>query len=133
MHFNPTDPVDTIFTEIEDFSDVAKIVYSPVSEIKKINMVYLILQKAHKFKLDLKAWNCQSQSQKTWQNFKMISLVEQDVRQALEQHKNYKEEKEHAAPVTEVINMTQEELFLMKRLDNIQASLEALQTQLQAQ
>eukprot|EP00957_Ditylum_brightwellii_P008902 673900-Ditylum_brightwellii.AAC.4 len=72
IHFNPTEPVDTIFTRIEDFSDVAKIAPSPISRVHKINMAYLILQKAIKFKSDLKACNHQNQTQKTWPNSKVF-------------------------------------------------------------
>eukprot|EP00957_Ditylum_brightwellii_P100782 7681882-Ditylum_brightwellii.AAC.1 len=84
MHFNWTEPVDTIFTKIEDFLDVAEIAHSPVSEIQKINMAYLILQKAIKLTSDLKAWNCQNQVQKTWPNFKVFleNPKKNDVTQA---------------------------------------------------
>eukprot|EP00957_Ditylum_brightwellii_P001236 96916-Ditylum_brightwellii.AAC.1 len=64
---------------------------------------------------------------------KMINLIEQGTREVLEQHKSEDNDKENKAPTTASVDMTQEESLLTKKLEDMQASLEGLQPQLQTQ
>eukprot|EP00957_Ditylum_brightwellii_P023640 1784127-Ditylum_brightwellii.AAC.1 len=43
-HFDPYEPVDTLYTEINSFADLATIAHSPVTDQQKIGYVYLALQ-----------------------------------------------------------------------------------------
>ena len=44
MNFPPNEPIDTIFTEIDDLSTIAELDRAPMTEQQKINMGYLLIQ-----------------------------------------------------------------------------------------
>ena len=70
MQFHPNKPMDTVFTEIDTLTDLAELADSPLSEAQKIELGYIILQKAIKFKLELKARNRMPILKHTCNNFK---------------------------------------------------------------
>ena len=67
--FDPSEPVDTIFSEIEDLDTIAQIAENPLSERQKIEMAYLILQNSKKFTNGLKKWDKRPLDNKTWEMF----------------------------------------------------------------
>ena len=113
LHFPPNEPVDTVFTEIDDLATIAELARAPISDQQKINMAYLILQNAQVYNNALTKWNQFDYAQHTWENFKVhfrdaqkalrrkgaltiqdtmnhidiINLVQQGVQQALEHNK----------------------------------------------
>ena len=70
MVFNPKEPVDTIFTEIEDLTDISNIAKNPITEAQKVNLAYLVLQRTGVFNSGLKTWNDKVPTDKTWDNCK---------------------------------------------------------------
>ena len=71
MTYIPTEPIDNIFTEIDEFSDIAVIAKSPISDQQRIDIAYLILQKLRQFKNGLHSWNKLPRVNQTWDNFKI--------------------------------------------------------------
>eukprot|EP00957_Ditylum_brightwellii_P052032 3946852-Ditylum_brightwellii.AAC.1 len=43
MHFDPTEPVDTIFTDIDDLADITELAKDPTTKRQKISIGYIIL------------------------------------------------------------------------------------------
>jgi hypothetical protein len=68
--FTPTEPVDSVFAEIDDLSDMSTIARSPITQQQKIDYGYLILQRTLRFKSGLNTWNRKAAADKTWANFK---------------------------------------------------------------
>eukprot|EP00957_Ditylum_brightwellii_P102416 7806762-Ditylum_brightwellii.AAC.2 len=69
MHFDPTEPVDTIFTDIDDLADIAELAKDHITKRQKISIGYIILQCVHKFSSCPGKWNDKPNAQKTWANF----------------------------------------------------------------
>ena len=65
----PTEPVDTIFTEIEDPGTIAELAHAPMTEQQKINMGYLLLQQTQVYSTALNRWNQKDRADQTWANF----------------------------------------------------------------
>lgn len=70
MSFPPNEPVDTIFTEIDDLGTIAELARAPMTEQQKINMAYLLLQNAQVYSTALNKWNQKGHQQQTWNNFR---------------------------------------------------------------
>ena len=71
LNFPPNEPVDTIFTEIDDLETIAEIAKAPITEQQKINMGYLLLlQNTQVYTNALNKWNQLDRQQHTWENFK---------------------------------------------------------------
>ena len=70
LNFPPNEPVDTIFTEIDDLGTIAVLAKAPISEQQKINMGYLILQNTQVYNNALNQWNQLDPQQHNWENFK---------------------------------------------------------------
>ena len=71
LTFPPTEPVDTIFVEIEDLAAIADIANTPLSPTQKINMAFIHFQKCHIYKLALNKWDEKPHDEKTWNAFKV--------------------------------------------------------------
>ena len=69
MTFDPTEPVDAVFTEIEDFADIAESIDDPITTVQKCKLAYVVLQNTKKFKSGLREWNQKQWEDKTWENF----------------------------------------------------------------
>ena len=65
MNFQPNEPVDTIFAEIDDLSTIAELAKAPMSEQQKINMGYLLLQNVQVYNTSLTKWNQLPSAEKT--------------------------------------------------------------------
>lgn len=57
MVFDPTEPVDTIFTELDDLADIAEMADKPFTEKQKIDVGYIVLQGTMKFGSGLGSWD----------------------------------------------------------------------------
>ena len=64
------DPIDSIFTKIEDLLEFSGAAGSLFTQPQCINIAYVILNKTGKFQLSIRDWNRKSSPQKTWINFK---------------------------------------------------------------
>ncbi len=70
MHFPPNEPVDTIFTEIDDLGTIAELARAPMTEQQKINMGYLLIQQTQVYSTALICWNQKEYHDQTWTTFK---------------------------------------------------------------
>ena len=70
LNFPPNEPVDTIFTEIDELGTIAEIPKAPISEQQKINMAYLLLQNTQVYTTALNKWNQRPAAEHSWENFK---------------------------------------------------------------
>ena len=70
LSFPSTEPVDTIFSEIEDLAAIADIAGAPLSATQRVNMAYIHFQKALHYKSALKSWDEKSFVEQTWPAFK---------------------------------------------------------------
>ena len=70
MHFSPTEPIDTLITEIDDLADIAELAGSPITDRQRVDMGYIILQRCKPFKTGLREWNAFQPGNRTWVNFK---------------------------------------------------------------
>ena len=130
LTFPPNEPVDTIFTEIDDLATIAELARAPMSEPQKINMAYLLLQNTQVYSNALNKWNQLSISDHTWENFKrhfrtaqkglrrtgalsihesinhteILSLIQQGVQLALEDKHLTSTDSSATLPTTESIN-----------------------------
>ena len=69
MTFDPTEPVDAVFTEIKDFADIAESINDPITTVQKCKLAYVVLQNTKKFKIRLQEWDRKPSDEKTWDNF----------------------------------------------------------------
>ncbi len=109
MTFPPNEPIDTIFTEIDDLGTIAELARVPMTEQQKINMGYLLIQQTQVYSTSLNKWNQKDFDDQTWDLFKshfreaqkalrrtgaltvqeslnhteLVNLVQQGVQQAL--------------------------------------------------
>ena len=70
MHFSPREPVNTLITEIYDFTDIADLASSPITDRQHVDMGYIILQICKQYKTGLKEWNERPMAYRTLANFK---------------------------------------------------------------
>ena len=54
MTFDPKEPVDAIFMEIEEFVDIAESINDPISMVQKCKLAYVELQNTKRFKSGLR-------------------------------------------------------------------------------
>ena len=71
LNFPSAEPVDTIFSEIDDLAAIAKIASAPITARQNINIAYIHFQKFHIFKSSLNKWDEKDNNEKTWPNFKV--------------------------------------------------------------
>ena len=65
-----SEPVDTIFSEIDDLASIAEIAGAPMTATQKINMAYILFSKQHVYKSALRKWDEQLDAHHDWPNFK---------------------------------------------------------------
>ena len=70
LAYPSSESVDTIFAEIDKLAAIAEIAQSPITASQKINMAYIIFQKAHVYKSALARWDEHDPAAKTWDTFK---------------------------------------------------------------
>jgi len=71
LTFPPSEPVDTIFSEIDDLAAIAEIASAPITSTQKVNMAYIHFQKLQIFKTALHKWDEKPAQEKSWDNFKL--------------------------------------------------------------
>ena len=72
LRFDANEPVDTVFTEVEEYEQLCELANSPLSDKQKIDHAYVIILKTLKYKSTLKEWNKLPQEQATWPEFKKL-------------------------------------------------------------
>jgi hypothetical protein len=112
MVYNPQDPIDNVFNEIENFTELATHAQVPVSQLQCITIGTIILQKTRIFSVALRAWN--AIAVKTWLNFKTHfrdARTELDTLGELEPPTQYSANilQELVDGVTRIINEREEE------------------------
>ena len=70
LTFPPSEPVDSIFSEIDDLAAIAEIARAPMTPTQKINMAYILFSKQHVYKSALRKWDEQLADHQNWPNFK---------------------------------------------------------------
>ena len=70
MQFHPQEPVDTVFTEIDDLATIAEMAEAPLTQPQKINMAFLLFQKTQVFNRGLTSWISHPAEEQTWEIFK---------------------------------------------------------------
>ena len=70
LSYPPSEPVDTIFAEIDDLASIADIASCPITASQKINMAYLYFQKSQVYKSALTRWDEKPSYDKDWDSFK---------------------------------------------------------------
>ena len=68
--YDPTTPVDVLFTEIEDLVDLSGKANVPMTAEQAITIAYVILWRTTVLKDALKEWNALGAADKTWLRFK---------------------------------------------------------------
>ncbi len=68
MHFDITQPVDTVFNTIEDLADLADHAVSPMTEQQQIDMAYVVFAREPILQQDIRLWNRRPVLERTWPN-----------------------------------------------------------------
>jgi hypothetical protein len=68
MHYDISQPVDNVFTSIDDLSDLAESANSPMSQQQMIYLVYVIFAKHTILQPNLCHWNRKPTAERTWNN-----------------------------------------------------------------
>ena len=72
LSYPANEPVDTIFTEVENYQELCEIAESPITEKQTIDYGYMLIMKTLKYRSTLKAWNALSTENKDWVHFKAL-------------------------------------------------------------
>ena len=70
MHYDPTKPVDTVFSTTNQFRDLCILTEQPKSDNQLTNISYIIFNKLRIFMDSLKMWNKSTPVEKTYAAFK---------------------------------------------------------------
>ena len=70
MQFSPSEPVDTLITEIDDLADIVDLSGSPITHRQLADIGYIVLQQCKPFKTGLCEWNPLPNANNTWDHFK---------------------------------------------------------------
>jgi hypothetical protein len=68
MHYDISQPVDNVFNNIDDLSDLAETANSPMSSQQMIDLAYVIFAKQPILQPDLRLWNRKPVADRTWDN-----------------------------------------------------------------
>jgi hypothetical protein len=68
MHYDISQPVDTVFNAIDDLSDLAEHANSPMSAQQQIDLAYVIFARQSILQHDLRLWNRLPLVDRTWAN-----------------------------------------------------------------
>jgi hypothetical protein len=68
MHYDISQPVDTVFNCIDDLSELADHARSPMSAQQMIDLAYVIFAKQPILQQDLRLWNRRPLAERTWAN-----------------------------------------------------------------
>ena len=75
MTYDPQDPVDVVFMEINDVAEIAEAIGDPLSDVQQTKLRYVILQNTKRFSSELKKWDEKALEEKRGQISKIISGV----------------------------------------------------------
>eukprot|EP00957_Ditylum_brightwellii_P211195 15365875-Ditylum_brightwellii.AAC.1 len=143
---DPSEPVDTIYTQINTLSDLATIAKAPITDPQKINYVYLTLHRAGKFNSSLTLWNTKPPAGHTWSNYQlhfrdaqkalkktgtltiqdgmnhteMINLVAEGIKKALNMNNEKKVEQINMAQNNEVSALQQQLAEIWTLIESMQ-------------
>eukprot|EP00957_Ditylum_brightwellii_P005217 398540-Ditylum_brightwellii.AAC.1 len=152
MTFDPSEPVDTIFTQINGPTDLATLARAPITKPQKIHYVYLTLQGAEKFNSSLTSWNAKAPADHTWLNCQvhfrdaqralkktgaltiqdsmnqteMVSLVAEGIEKVLNMNDTHKMEQQHTAQQSEVSALQQQLAEMHTLIQNMQQGQESI-------
>ena len=70
MVYDTTQPVDVIFNNIDEHADLADIQDMPMTDRRKMQVAYVILQRSQAFLDSLKKWNARATPTKSYDNMK---------------------------------------------------------------
>ena len=89
LRYPANEPIDTIFTEVENYQELCEIAESPITAKQTIDYGYMLIMKTLKYKSTLKAWNALPTAGKDWKSFKKIFREAQKaMRKTGELHNN---------------------------------------------
>ena len=89
LRYPANEPIDTIFTEVENYQELCEIAESPITEKQTIDYGYMLIMKTLKYKSTLKAWNALPTAGKDWKSFKkMFREAQKAMRKTGELHSN---------------------------------------------
>lgn len=71
IHYDPNQPVDTVFAALDKFRDLCILTDQPKSDGQLTNIAYIIFNKPKLFMNSLKAWNKKETDEKTYANSKL--------------------------------------------------------------
>jgi hypothetical protein len=71
LTYNPNEPIDNIFTAVDDLADFAELARTNISMRQCVSRAYLILNKSGRLKEAIKEWNRKPVNTQTWMNFKV--------------------------------------------------------------
>ena len=70
MTYDPTLPIDNLFTAIDDLVDFAELACNNITQRQCVRQAYIILNKSGRFIEAIKTWNCRAPAQQNWIAFK---------------------------------------------------------------
>ena len=153
---DPTDPIDTLFVEIDDLVDILTLQKNALTQQQIIDMAYVIIERSKVFKKDLRDWNKKSEADKTWNNFKihfreaqqelrnsgdltveqameksdLVNAVTESINNIMLEHKqNDNTEKENIESLNAIISKQKDEL--KQQMDDFKAHINDLKLQQQ--
>ena len=68
MHYDISQPVDTVFNTIDDLTDLAEHANSPMTSQQMMDMAYVICTRQPILQHDLRLWNRRPPPERTWAN-----------------------------------------------------------------
>ena len=71
MVYDPVNPIDGIFTAIDELVQYADAANTPYTQAQIINLAYIIVNRTGHFRRWILSWNERDPVQKTWTNFKL--------------------------------------------------------------
>ena len=127
---DPNDPLDLLFVEVDELSDIYTLQKNELTEKQLIEMAYVVIERAKAFKKDLREWNRKEEIEQTWINFKkhfrnaqqelrtsgdltiqdamskneLINVVTESINSVIQQNKEEEENKENIETINAVTN-----------------------------
>ena len=74
--YDPTQPIDVIFNNIDRFSNLCELVGDPISDRRKVNISYKLISKNTAFRDSLKSWNRKPATAKVYADMKTFMREE---------------------------------------------------------
>jgi hypothetical protein len=68
MHYDISQPVDTVFNAVDDLADLAEHANSPMTQQQMMDLAYVIFAKQTILQQDLRTWNRRPVAERTWPN-----------------------------------------------------------------